>query len=93
MRFVNDHELEGTKLLGSFCYNPQAVFPIYFVIRVHRSSDSHGYWKQMRPMGAEAQWDSTAGRRKIYTSYGRDISGDDIGAWLTFNTGRASRWR
>ena len=86
VRFVNDHELEGSKLLGTFCYNPQAVFPIYFVVRVNRSSDRHGYWKQMRPMGAEAQWDSTAGKRKIYTGYGREISGDDIGAWLTFNT-------
>ena len=26
-RFVNDREIEGTKLLGTFCYNPQAVFP------------------------------------------------------------------
>ena len=30
VRFVNDREIEGTKLLGTFCYNPQAVFPIYF---------------------------------------------------------------
>lgn len=29
VRFVNDREIEGTKLLGTFCYNPQAVFPIY----------------------------------------------------------------
>jgi predicted alpha-1,2-mannosidase len=85
VRFVNDHELEGSKLLGTFCYNPQAVFPIYFVVRVHRSTDSHGYWKLMRPMGVEAQWDSTAGTRKIYTNYDREMSGDDIGAWFTFN--------
>lgn len=24
------------KLLGTFCYNPQAVFPIYFVMRVNK---------------------------------------------------------
>lgn len=22
--------LQGCRLLGTFCYNPQAVFPIYF---------------------------------------------------------------
>ena len=35
VRFVNDREIEGTKLLGTFCYNPQAVFPIYFVMRIY----------------------------------------------------------
>ena len=30
-------EFEGMKLLGTFCYNPQAVFPIYFVMRVNKT--------------------------------------------------------
>lgn len=34
VRFVSDTEIEGSKLLGTFCYNPQAVFPIYFVMRI-----------------------------------------------------------
>lgn len=34
VRRVNDTEVEGMKLLGTFCYNPQAVFPVYFVMRV-----------------------------------------------------------
>lgn len=29
MRRVSDCEVEGMKVLGTFCYNPQAVFPIY----------------------------------------------------------------
>ncbi len=37
MRRVSDTEVEGMKLLGSFCYNPQAVFPIYFVMRVNKT--------------------------------------------------------
>ena len=85
MRRVSDTEVEGMKLLGTFCYNPQAVFPIYFVMRVNRTPLRSGYWKQQREMGVEAQWDATSGTRKLYTRYTRDIAGDDIGAWFTFD--------
>lgn len=40
----------------------------------------------MRPMGVEAQWDDTAGKYKLYTSYTKEISGDDVGAWFTFDS-------
>ena len=53
MRFVNDREIEGTKLLGTFCYFPQSVFPIYFVMRLSKAPKQSGYWKKMRPMTAE----------------------------------------
>ena len=86
MRFVNDREIEGTKLLGTFCYFPQSVFPIYFVMRLSKAPKQSGYWKKMRPMTAEAEWDNTAGKYKLYTEYRRDISGDDIGAWFDFDT-------
>ena len=86
MRWVNDQEVEGTKLLGTFCYFPQSVFPIYFVMRVSRTPKAMGYWKKMRPMTAEQEWDTTAGQYKLYTRYRRDISGDDIGAWFDFDT-------
>ena len=86
VRFVNDREIEGSKLLGTFCYNPHSVFPIYFVMRIDKQPGDRGYWKKMRPMTVEAQWDSTAGTRKIYTSYLKEMSGDDIGTWFTFDT-------
>lgn len=86
VRFVNDREIEGSKLLGTFCYNPDAVFPIYFVMRLNKSPKEYGYWKKMRPMTVEAQWDSTSGKRKIYKSYTKEMSGDDIGTWFTFHT-------
>ena len=86
VRFVNDREIEGTKLLGTFCYNPQAVFPIYFVMRINKVPAKRGYWKMMRPMGVEAQWDDTAGKYKLYTSYTKEMSGDDVGAWFTFDS-------
>ena len=85
VRFVSDTEIEGSKLLGTFCYNADAVFPIYFVMKIHRKPAQYGYWKQMRPMTAEAEWDSTAGTRKIYAKYAKEMSGDDIGAWFTFD--------
>lgn len=87
VRRVNACEFEGSKLLGTFCYNPQAVFPIYFVMRVDRVPRSSGFWKMQRPMkGVEAEWDKDNGRYKIYTNYGRVMSGDDIGAWMSFDT-------
>lgn len=86
VRFVNDREIEGSKMLGSFCYNPDAVFPIYFVMRINKTPQVSGYWKKMRSMTAEAQWDSTAGKNKIYARYTKEMSGDDIGTWFTFET-------
>ena len=87
VRFVNDTEIEGSKLLGTFCYNPQAVFPIYFVMRVNKAPKERGYWKKQRPMtGVEAEWDIHAGKYKLYTKYNREISGDDIGVWFRYDT-------
>lgn len=87
LRQVGECEFEGMKLLGTFCYNPQAVFPIYFVMRVNKCPATSGYWKKQRPMtGVEAEWDPDNGRYKLYTRYKKEIAGDDIGAYLTFNT-------
>lgn len=87
LRQVNDCEFEGMKLLGTFCYNPQAVFPVYFVMRVNKRPVTSGYWKKQRLMtGVEGEWDPDNGRYKLYTRYRKEIAGDDIGAYLTFNT-------
>ena len=84
-RFVNDREIEGSKLMGTFCYVPDAVFPLYFVMRINRMPSERGFWKMQRPMDAEAQWDDTAGKYKIYKSYTKQMSGDDIGVWFSFD--------
>lgn len=86
VRFVSDNEIEGSKLLGGFCYAPDAVFPVYFVMKVHAIPKSSGYWKKMKPMGVEAQWDSTAGKYKLYRNYRKTISGDDLGVWFSLDT-------
>lgn len=85
VRRVSDTEIEGSKLLGTFCYNPQKVFPIYFVMRVSKKPSSSGYWKMQPEMtGVEAEWTPDNGKYKIYTEYGRDLSGDDIGYWFSY---------
>ena len=86
VRRVNDTEIEGVKLLGTFCYNPQAVFPVYFVMRVSKRPTSEGYWKKQRVMtGVEAEWTPDNGKYKLYTSYGRELAGDDVGYWFSFD--------
>ena len=86
VRRVSATEIEGMKLLGTFCYNPQKVFPVYFVLRVSKAPSATGYWKKQRPMtGVEAEWTPDNGRYKIYTEYGRELAGDDVGYWFTFD--------
>ncbi|MDY3267851.1 MAG: GH92 family glycosyl hydrolase [Phocaeicola sp.] len=86
VKFVSDTEIEGSKLFGTFCYNPQAVFPMYFVMRINKAPVEKGYWKKQREMqGVEAEWDIHSGKYKLYTSYFKELSGDDIGAWFTLD--------
>lgn len=86
VRIVNDTEIEGSKLMGTFCYNPQAVFPVYFVMKVSKAPKQMGYWKKQRPMkGVEAEWDGYSGKYKLYTKYNRDMSGDDVGVWFSYD--------
>lgn len=86
VRRVSATEIEGMKLLGTFCYNPQKVFPVYFVLRVTKTPSSSGYWKKQRPMtGRRGGVDADNGRYKLYTEYGRELAGDDVGYWFTFD--------
>ena len=76
------------RLAGTFCYNPQAVFPVYFAIRINRKPAKSGFWKKQPQMtGVEAEWTPDNGKYKIYEKYGREIAGDDIGYWFSFDTG------
>lgn len=85
VRFVNDSTLVGSRLMGTFCYNPQAVFNQYFAMRVSRKAPASGYWKKQPPMrGVEAEWDHDHGRYKLYKSYRKELSGDDIGVWFSY---------
>ncbi|MBQ6309160.1 MAG: GH92 family glycosyl hydrolase [Prevotella sp.] len=85
IRKVSDTEIEGMRLLGTFCYNPQAVFPMYFVVRVSKKPASSGFWKLQPPSkGVKGEWDPDNGKYKLYTRYGKEIAGNDIGYFFNY---------
>ncbi len=87
VRRVSPTEIRGSKLLGTFCYTAdQAVFPVYFVMRISRVPSSQGMWKKQRP-GAEweAEWNKDQGKYKLYPGYSKVMSGDDIGVWYSYD--------
>lgn len=86
IRRISDTEIVGSRLMGTFCYNPDAVFPMYFAVRVNKTPDASGFWKmQPKMQGVEAAWTPDNGSYKIYNSYSREISGDDIGYWFSYD--------
>lgn len=83
---LSDTVIVGSRLMGSFCYNPEAVFTMYFAVRVNKTPSSSGFWKMQPVMqGIEAEWTPDNGTYKIYNSSAREISGDDIGYWFTYD--------
>ncbi|MBR4962796.1 MAG: glycoside hydrolase family 92 protein, partial [Muribaculaceae bacterium] len=67
VRRISATEIEGSKLMGTFCYTPQAVFPIYFVMRVSKAPQNYGFWKMQRnKTGVEGEWDVDNGKYKLY---------------------------
>ena len=92
LRRVSDTEFEGTRLLGTFCYNPQAVFPMYFVVRVNKKPAAFGMWKKQPDLrNAQAQWDTSQGKYKLYPGYGRDMAGNDIGYYMTYDLAKGEQ--
>ena len=87
IRKVSPTEIEGMRLAGTFCYNSQAVFPVYFAIRINKLPSESGFWKKQPLMeGVEGAWTEDDGTYKIYKKYGREIAGNDIGYWFSFQT-------
>lgn len=85
VRRVSDTLVTGCKQMGTFCYNPDAVFPLYFAMKVSKKPEEQGFWKFQRPKTVEAQWDAESGKYKIYDSKTRVMSGDDIGVWYSYD--------
>lgn len=88
IRRVSATEIEGMRVLGTFCYNSQAVFPMYFVMRVSKAPKASGFWKkQPKFSGVKAEWDHDNGRYKVYKDYGRSLAGNEIGYYFSFEAG------
>ncbi len=86
VRRVSTTEIEGMKLMGTFAYQAQAVFPIYFAMRVSQEPTRSGFWKkQTLKHGVEHEWDAHSGRYKVYTKYAKEMAGDDLGYYFSFD--------
>ena len=86
VRRVSTTEVEGVKLMGTFCYTTQAVFPLYFVMRISHEPSKGRPWKfQPKMQGIESAWSPDDGTYKLYENYHREIAGDDIGYCFSFD--------
>lgn len=86
VRRVSDTEIEGYRMLGTFCYCSNATFPIYFVMRVNKKPRSFGFWKKQPHLGeAEDAWEKYVGKYKLYENRGRDMAGNEIGYYMTYD--------
>ncbi len=87
LRVVSDQEVEGFRMIGTFCYHPEDVRPVYFVARVSKPAKSFGAWKKMPAYQAvEKDWVGYNDAYKPYEGYTQEIAGDNIGAYFTFDT-------
>ena len=92
IRKVSETEIEGMRMAGTFCYNSQAVFPVYFAIRINKIPAKGGFWKfQPQMKGVESAWTEDDGTYKIYQRYGREIAGNDVGYWFSFETAQGEQ--
>lgn len=87
VRANTNGEIEGMKLLGDFCYTSEAVFPVYFVMKVSNTPDQCSLWKKQKKLeGVESEWCKTDGEYKIYPSFITEMAGDNIGVTMQFET-------
>ena len=86
VKIVNNREIEGWRMTGTFCYNDGTERPVYFVARFNKPAESFGVWKKMPAMKAESSWSETSGKFKYYQNYKAEMAGDSIGAWMSFDT-------
>ena len=61
VKIVNNREIEGWRMTGTFCYNNGTERPVYFVARFSKPAESFGAWKKMPELGSEAAWSNTSG--------------------------------
>jgi len=87
LRVVSNQEIEGSRTIGTFCYNSEDVRPVYFVAKVDTPAASFGTFKKMPPYkGVEGDWIGFNDTIKPYPNYQHTLSGDEIGAYFSFDT-------
>lgn len=87
VKVISPTEIEGMRSVGSFCYNsPEAAYPVYFVAEFSKPADEFGTWKTPYTYeGEEAQWMTYNGKTRIKEGFTREVVGDSIGAYFTYN--------
>lgn len=87
LKIVSPTEIEGMRNVGSFCYyKPEESYPVYFVAKFSRPADNYGIWKKPRRyLGVEAQWMGYNGKTRFYEGYQKEVIGDSIGSYFTYN--------
>lgn len=87
LKIVSSSEIEGMRSVGSFCYNnPEASYPVFFVARFSEPADDFGAWQTpYKHEGTEAQWMAYNGETRIKENFTREVIGDSIGAYFSYN--------
>ena len=87
VKVVSPTEIEGMRNVGSFCYyKPEESYPVYFVAKFSKPADEFGVWKKTRKNeGVEGQWMGYNGKKRFYKNYRKEVIGDSIGTYFTYN--------
>ena len=87
LKINSPSEVEGFRMVGSFCYNsPEKAYPIYFVAKLSKPAEEFGVWQiPYEYEGTEAQWMGYNGKTRIKKGFTREVVGDSIGAYFSFN--------
>lgn len=87
LKFVSPTEVEGLRMVGSFCYNSEEkAYPVYFVAKVSKEPQRRGIWKKHRFYeGLEAQWMGYNGGTRMKENFSRAVVGDSIGGYFSYN--------
>lgn len=87
VKIVSESEVEGSRLIGTFCYKPEDVRPLYFVARFSKAAKQSGVFKQMPAYrNVEAEWMQYNHSIKPYPGYRQEMAGDAVGSWFSFDT-------
>ena len=87
VKVVSSTEIEGIRQVGSFCYyKPEESYPLYFVAKFNKPSNEFGIWENsVKQKGVESQWMSYNGKTRLYKNYRKEIIGDSIGAYMSYD--------
>lgn len=87
VKIVSPTEIEGLRMVGSFCYNsPERAYPVYFVAKFSHPADNYGVWQGHTPyQGVEAQWMLYNGKTRLKERFDREVVGDSIGTYFSYH--------